>query len=407
MPARRLSARLISSPKGGSLLERDALLYPDVPEKLRQVSEPGLVGERPSRRGDERGEVEAGQRPVAGRRQVRPDQVAGRLAAEKGAAPLHLLDDVPVADGRAEQRDAERRQRPFEPVVRHDRPDDGGRLPPLADELVRPEVEDVVAVEEPPRAVGEDDPVGVAVEREAEVGACLATTARAIASGWSAPAPLVDVPTIGRGRDRVDTRAPAAPERERSDLERGAVRRVDRPPSARRAGGAACRRGDRRRGCGSDGSGEAARGAAARARLDPRSIPASTASGSFRPSREKSLMPLSRQGLWEAETETPASAPSAPTSQATAGVGTTPAKATRRPPARRARRSARRRSPSVDSRVSPPTTTRGGSAVPFLPERGAEGGADARDRLGVERRNARLAADSVGTEEATHGAQLT
>ena len=93
------------------------------------------------------------------------------------------------------------------------------------------------------------------------------------------------------------------------------------------------------------------------------SMEASTASGSFFPSQEKILIPLSGQALCEAETEIPASAPSAFTRCATAGVGTTPAKRTsapaaRSPPARAAT------IPGEETRVSQPTTT---VSVPVRP----------------------------------------
>ena len=128
-----------------------------------------------------------------------------------------------------------------------------------------------------------------------------------------------------------------------------------------------------------------------------RSISSSTSSGSLRPSPEKIFTPLSVHGLCEAETTTPASAPSSFARNATAGVGTTPAKRTRppafvRPPVR-----AHTMAPE-DSRVSQPDDD-GGVRVP---ERRRERRADARDRRGVERRLARLPADAVGSEQPAH-----
>ena len=108
---------------------------------------------------------------------------------EEGAAALHLLHDVAVADGGADEPDSAGGERLLEPPVRHDRPDDGVGLLPLPLELERPEEEDVVAVEDAPLAVGEHRPVGVAVEGEAEVGPGLSRRLSAIASGWRAPQP--------------------------------------------------------------------------------------------------------------------------------------------------------------------------------------------------------------------------
>ncbi len=62
------------------------------------------------------------------------------------------------------------------------------------------------------------------------------------------------------------------------------------------------------------------------------SISASSSSESLRPSWLKNLMPLSANGLCEAETTTPASAPRFSTSAASPGVGITPAICTRPPP---------------------------------------------------------------------------
>ena len=62
---------------------------------------------------------------------------------------------------------------------------------------------------------------------------------------------------------------------------------------------------------------------------------------------------MSVYGLWLAETTTPPAAPSSVTSQATAGVGTTPAERTSRPAARMAAAS----QPAISvrlPRVSPP-----------------------------------------------------
>jgi hypothetical protein len=63
------------------------------------------------------------------------------------------------------------------------------------------------------------------------------------------------------------------------------------------------------------------------------SIPASSASDSLKPSGPNSLMPLSSNGLCEAETITPRSARSERVSMATAGVGKGPSSTTSMPTA--------------------------------------------------------------------------
>ena len=227
-PAGPRHLRLGGAPDGreaGNLVEGDAVPDLHVPEDLRRVDEPGLRRELLAGRRDEGREVEAGERSVARRREVGADQVAGLLPAEERGGLLHLLDDVPVADGRAQERHAAFLEGLLEPPVRHDGPDDGLGALAFALHLVRPQVEDVVPVEEGPGVVGDDDAVGVAVERDAEVGA---GDAHGIAhlSGVERAAGLVDVLSVRIDVSRDHGRA-GGPESGGRRLERGAVRGVD------------------------------------------------------------------------------------------------------------------------------------------------------------------------------------
>ena len=110
---------------------------------------------------------------VAGRRVVGEQQVAGLLAAEVGAQPLHLLVHVAVADLRLDDADAGR-------LAEH------SSSPRLAMTVVttvlalsRPRVghvprgdgQHVVAVADLAGVVDRDQPIAVAVEGEADVGA--------------------------------------------------------------------------------------------------------------------------------------------------------------------------------------------------------------------------------------------
>jgi hypothetical protein len=61
------------------------------------------------------------------------------------------------------------------------------------------------------------------------------------------------------------------------------------------------------------------------------SIRVSNSSGSLKPSREKNLMPLSSNGLWEAEMTTPASARRDRVIKAIPGVGSGPTSSTSPP----------------------------------------------------------------------------
>ncbi len=81
----------------------------------------------------------------------------------------------------------------------------------------------------------------------------------------------------------------------------------------------------------------------------------SSSSESLKPSELKNLIPLSAIGLWDALITTPAAAPIARVTHATAGVGTIPSETESRPtdaiPATRAASSI-----VPDTRVSRPTT---------------------------------------------------
>src|SRR3989442_7234437 len=99
-----------------------------------------------------------------------------------------------------------------------------------------------------------------------------------------------------------------------------------------------------------------ARGAASGA-FTRASIWSSHTSGNFVPSEEKSLMPLSSNGLWEAESTMPPSAASARVSSAIPGVGSTPTTKQSPPaPSTPAVSADSRRGP--ERRVSRPITSR-------------------------------------------------
>ncbi len=98
----------------------------------------------------------------------------GLLAAEREALGLHRLQDVPVADRRLDQLDALALHRQLEAEVRHHRADDG-LLAELAGVPHREgqDGEDLVAVDLLARRVHGEAAVGVAVVRDAQVGAVL------------------------------------------------------------------------------------------------------------------------------------------------------------------------------------------------------------------------------------------
>src|SRR5205807_4438110 len=110
--------------------------------------------------------------PVARWRVIEQEHVAGLLAAEVGADPLHLLVDIAVADLGLDDPDAGGGQRLIEPEVCHHRGDDDATLEAAgAGEVTGADRESEVPVADRARRVDRDQPIAVAVEREADVGA--------------------------------------------------------------------------------------------------------------------------------------------------------------------------------------------------------------------------------------------
>ena len=116
----------------------------------------------------------------------------------------HVLDHVAVADRRADEVEADALQVALKPQVGHDGGDDAVALQPAR---FAPGASDhaheLVAIDLPALLVHQDQPVGVAVQRDAEVGAIgehFALEHRR--SGGAAAA--VDVDAVGLDADRDD-----------------------------------------------------------------------------------------------------------------------------------------------------------------------------------------------------------
>ena len=145
----------------------------DVLEQLRQRLE--LVEQLARRRLglDQRGEhLQRRDQAVAGRRMVGEDDVPRLLAADIVAARAHRLEHVAVADLGAQQLEAGLAEMPLEAEVRHHRRDDAVALELAAAlQAERDQRHQLVAVDDLALLVDDDQPVGVAVERDADVGA--------------------------------------------------------------------------------------------------------------------------------------------------------------------------------------------------------------------------------------------
>ena len=123
--------------------------------------------------------------------------MAGLFAAEGSAGGEHLLEDVLVADGRAEHSDPERLSAASRPML-----DmvvattvEGEQAAGL--EIASGDQQDGVAVDDAVVLVGEEGAVGVAVEGDAH-GGLQRTTSAATISGWSAPQFSLMLRPVGR-----------------------------------------------------------------------------------------------------------------------------------------------------------------------------------------------------------------
>ena len=114
----------------------------------------------------------AASRPSAGGRVIAEHDMARLLAADIEAVVAHMFDHVAVADRCAGQRQALRRQEAFEPQIGHhggDQPAPGEtamRVP-----IARDQRHQLVAVDQRTGLIGDQHPVGVAVERDAQIRA--------------------------------------------------------------------------------------------------------------------------------------------------------------------------------------------------------------------------------------------
>ena len=256
-----------------------------------------------------------------------------------------------------------------EAEVRHDRDHHGvvRAGAPRAAQVEGADGDDVVAVDDGPGVVDGDQPVGVAVEGQAQ-----RRPLRAARPAWRSPgcvraAVVVDV-ACRRARRGCTVDVGAEPlERERGQAVRGAVGAVEHHRGARRGGDRRGRRRGARRSLGTScdrpsdpptpaPDGPAGRLAEDRARSSA-SMRSSTSSGSLRPPGANSLMPLSAKGLCEAEIIAPAHRLGRGRRRPPPASGTTPRSSTSTPSAAKpAASAASSRGPEM--RVSRPTTTR-------------------------------------------------
>jgi hypothetical protein len=141
------------------------LLLRQQPDPIRELAK------RSAGPGHHPEDLERGDDPVARGRVLEDDHVAALLAAEAGPRDLHPLEDVLVADGRPDDLAAGRLDRGLEPAVRQDGHDERalGRTPRSMRSRAR-SPSNLVAVHDLAGRIDRDQPVGVAVEGEPDVG---------------------------------------------------------------------------------------------------------------------------------------------------------------------------------------------------------------------------------------------
>ena len=134
----------------------------------------GEVGERPTRPTDDVEELHRGQEPVAGGREVGEHDVTALLAAERQAALGQGLQHVAIAHGHLEHLDPVLGHPEAEAEVGH-HGDHHGVLGEVAVGVAvdGADPDDLVAVDQAAGRIDREHAVGVAVEREADVGALL------------------------------------------------------------------------------------------------------------------------------------------------------------------------------------------------------------------------------------------
>ena len=88
-----------------------------------------------------------------------------------GPRDLHALEDVLVAHRGADDLPAGRLDRALQPAVRQDRYHEPAGERTRSETIEGEDAEDLVAIDDVPRGIHGDQPVGIAVEGEPDVGA--------------------------------------------------------------------------------------------------------------------------------------------------------------------------------------------------------------------------------------------
>src|SRR5690606_9968031 len=144
----------------------------DIDHMLRQLGHALLeFGERPPGLHHDLQDLQGGHDAVPGGGAVQADDVAGGLAAEAAAMLAQQLQHIAVTHLGAVEFHAQRAQRYLQAEIAHQGTDHGAAQGPLLLPLAGDDEEDLVAIDYLAILVDHDDPVAVAVEGHADVGA--------------------------------------------------------------------------------------------------------------------------------------------------------------------------------------------------------------------------------------------
>ena len=153
------------------------------------------------------------------------------FAAEVAAEGAHLLDHIAITDRGAVQPKPPPGKAALQSEIGHDRGDQRAARQPLATcQVCRDQRHQLIAIEDRAAFVGDDQPVGIAVERDAEIGAARQHLAAHLLGSHRA-AFAVDVEPVRRHADAEHLGA-KLPEHGRSHLVGGAVGAIDDDPEA-------------------------------------------------------------------------------------------------------------------------------------------------------------------------------
>src|SRR5690606_7734396 len=173
----------------------EADVFQDLRERIEIVAD---LADRPSLLDNYREDLQRREQPIARSAVIGEDNMPRLLAADIEAIFPHMLNHIAIADGGAGKGEAVAGEIFLKPHVGHDRRHNAAALQLLA---LLPGAGDqrhqLVAVDQPPLLIADQQPVRIAIERDAEIGA-LGHHPRAHRLRRGGAAAVIDVEAVGR-----------------------------------------------------------------------------------------------------------------------------------------------------------------------------------------------------------------